>query len=58
MTVAEKLVEQTGVVGEKLEINAFEKLEAAYVGTYVHINKIGALVGLSAKQIMQMLLKT
>ncbi len=47
MTVAEKLVEQTGVVGEKLEINAFEKLEAAYVGTYVHINKIGALVGLS-----------
>jgi len=47
MTVAEKLVEQTGVVGEKLEINGFEKLEAAYVGTYVHINKIGALVGLS-----------
>lgn len=49
MTVAEKLVEQTGVVGEKLEINAFEKLEAAYVGTYVHINKIAALVGLSDK---------
>ncbi|MFD1161704.1 MULTISPECIES: translation elongation factor Ts [Hwangdonia] len=48
MTVAEKLVEQTGVIGEKLEINAFEKLEAAYVGTYVHINKIAALVGLSA----------
>ncbi|WP_452599957.1 translation elongation factor Ts [Pontimicrobium sp. MEBiC01747] len=47
ITVAEKLVEQTGVVGEKLEINAFEKLEAAYVGTYVHINKIAALVGLS-----------
>ncbi|WP_452230901.1 MULTISPECIES: translation elongation factor Ts [unclassified Lacinutrix] len=49
MTVAEKLVEQTGVVGEKLEINGFEKLEAPYVGTYVHINKIGALVGLSEK---------
>ena len=49
MTVAEKLVEQTGVIGEKLEINAFEKLQAAYVGTYVHINKIAALVGLSAK---------
>ena len=48
MTVAEKLIEQTGVVGEKLEINGFEKLEAAYVGTYVHINKIAALVGLSA----------
>jgi len=48
MTVAEKLIEQTGVVGEKLEINGFEKLEAAYVGTYVHINKIAALVGLSS----------
>ena len=49
MTVAEKLVEQTGVIGEKLEINAFEKLQAAYVGSYVHINKIAALVGLTAK---------
>ncbi len=49
MTVAEKLVEQTGVIGEKLEINAFAKLEAPYVGSYVHINKIAALVGLSAK---------
>ena len=35
MTVAEKLVEQTGVIGEKLDINAFEVLEAAYVGSYV-----------------------
>jgi len=49
MTVAEKLIEQTGVIGEKLEITAFEKLEAPYVATYVHINKIAALVGLSAK---------
>ncbi len=49
MTVAEKLVEQTGVIGEKLEINSFSKLEAPYVGSYVHINKIAALVGLSAK---------
>ncbi|TYB78445.1 translation elongation factor Ts [Bizionia myxarmorum] len=47
MTVAEKLIEQTGVVGEKLEITAFEKLEAPFVGQYVHINKIAALVGLS-----------
>jgi len=50
MTVAEKLVEQTGVIGEKLEINAFEKLEADFVGSYVHINKIGALVGLSQEE--------
>ncbi|MGY0407482.1 MAG: translation elongation factor Ts [Polaribacter sp.] len=48
ITVADKLVEQTGVIGEKLEITAFEKVEAAYVGAYTHIGKIAALVGLSA----------
>jgi len=48
MTVADKLVEQTGVIGEKLDITAFEKVKAAYVGAYTHIGKIAALVGLSA----------
>ena len=47
MTVAEKLIEQTGVIGEKLEITAFDKIGAAYVGAYTHIGKIAALVGLS-----------
>jgi elongation factor Ts len=49
MTVADKLTEQTGVIGEKLDITAFEKIQAPYVGAYVHINKIAALVGLSAE---------
>ena len=49
MTVADKLVEQTGVIGEKIDLNAFERLEAPYVGSYVHINKIAAIVGFSAK---------
>ncbi|RPD95847.1 elongation factor Ts [Aureibaculum marinum] len=49
ITVSEKLIEQTGVIGEKLDITGFEKLEAPYVGSYVHINKIAALVGLSDK---------
>ena len=48
-SVQEKLTEQTGVIGEKLDITAFEKLEAPFVGSYVHINKIAALVGLSSK---------
>jgi len=47
MTVGEKLIEQTGVIGEKIEITAFEKLTAPFVGTYVHNNRIAALVGLS-----------
>ena len=49
MTVAEKLIEQTGVIGEKLEITGFEKIEAPFVGSYIHAgNKIATLVGLSA----------
>lgn len=47
MTVAEKLIEQTGVIGEKIEIGGFEVLEGAYVGAYVHVNKIAALTALS-----------
>jgi elongation factor Ts len=47
MTVADKLIEQTGVIGEKIEIGGFEVLEAAFVGSYIHGNKIGALTGLS-----------
>jgi len=49
MSVADKLTEQTGVIGEKIEIGSFEKLEAAFVGSYIHAgNKIATLVGLSA----------
>jgi elongation factor Ts len=50
ITVAEKLIEQTGVIGEKLEIRTFEKLEGAFVGSYIHSgNKIATLVSLSAR---------
>ena len=47
MTVAEKLTEQSGVIGEKLEISGFERVEAAFVGTYTHGAKIAVLVGLN-----------
>ncbi|MEN8186001.1 MAG: translation elongation factor Ts [Bacteroidota bacterium] len=49
ITVAEKLTEQTGVIGEKIEISSFEKVNAPFVGSYIHAgNKIASLVGLSA----------
>ena len=49
ITVAEKLIEQTGVIGEKIELSGFEKIEAPYVGFYIHSgNKIATIVGLSA----------
>ena len=48
MTVAEKLTEQTGVIGEKIEIGGFKTLKAPFVGSYIHAgNKIASLVGLS-----------
>ena len=47
MTVAEKLIEQTGVIGEKLELSAFERVEAPFVGSYIHGVKIAVLVGLT-----------
>lgn len=49
MTVEQKLLEQTGVIGEKIEIGAYKTFEAPYVGFYIHGNKIAALVGLSKK---------
>lgn len=48
ISVAEKLTEQTGVIGEKVEISQFEVLKGDFVGSYIHNgNKIAALVALS-----------
>ena len=50
VTVAEKLVEQTGVIGEKIEIGSFERIQGDYLGAYIHAgNKIAAISSLSAK---------
>ena len=50
ITVAEKLIEQTGVIGEKIEIGAFERIEGPFLGAYIHAgNKIAAITALSAK---------
>ncbi len=49
ITVAEKLIEQTGVIGEKIEVASFARLSGAFVGSYIHAgNKIATLVALSA----------
>ena len=50
ITVAEKLIEQTGVIGEKIEIGAFERIEGPFLAAYIHAgNKIAAITALSAK---------
>jgi len=48
MTIAEKLVEQTGVIGEKIDVSACAEVKAPYVYAYNHPgNKVASLVGLN-----------
>ena len=50
MSIADKLTEQTGVIGEKIEIGGFERLKGSFVGSYIHAgNKIATLTSLSAR---------
>ena len=58
ITVAEKLIEQTGVIGEKIDINDFTRVEAPFVGSYIHVgNKIASLVFLLLSILLLQLLQ-
>ena len=48
LSVADKLSEQTGVIGEKLELASYEKLSGDCVSSYIHAgNKLATLVSLN-----------
>lgn len=48
MSIAEKIIEQTGVIGEKIDLSAYEQLSADTVYAYNHPgNKLAAMVGLN-----------
>jgi elongation factor Ts len=48
ITIGDKVTEQLGVIGEKIELAAYERLEAEMVTPYIHMgNKAGVLVGFS-----------
>ncbi|MBK6627231.1 MAG: elongation factor Ts [Flavobacteriales bacterium] len=48
LSIAEKLVEQTGVIGEKIDISACHEVKAAFVLAYNHPgNKVASIVGLN-----------
>ncbi len=48
ITIADKITEQVGVIGEKIELADYEKIEAPQVCSYIHMgNKAGVIVGLS-----------
>lgn len=45
-TVAEKLIEQIGIIGEKLDLSGFESVNAEFVQAYIHPgNKLATMVG-------------
>jgi elongation factor Ts len=45
-TIAELIIERSGLTGEKMEIACYEKIEAAKVSSYIHMgNKLATLVG-------------
>jgi elongation factor Ts len=51
ITIGEKIIEQTGVIGEKIEISAFEVIAAERVVAYNHPgNQIASIVGLTADE--------
>jgi elongation factor Ts len=46
ISVGEALIEKTGVIGEKIELNSYSRIEAGYVIPYIHMgNKAGVAVG-------------
>jgi elongation factor Ts len=48
ITIGEKVQEQVGVIGEKIELSDYERVEAPQVVSYVHMgNKAGVIVGLN-----------
>lgn len=48
ITIGDKVAEQTGVIGEKIEISSYEKLQAALVCPYIHMGyRAGVLIGLN-----------
>ena len=48
ITVGEKVIEQTGVIGEKIEVSKYETLEGELVVPYIHMGyKMGILLSLN-----------
>ena len=51
-TVAEKITDEIGKTGEKMELGAYEYVEAPTVAAYEHLgNKLATVVGLSVEKI-------
>lgn len=51
ITIGDKVTEQVGVIGEKIELAQYEKLEAPVIADYIHMgNKAAVLVALNLNE--------
>jgi elongation factor Ts len=49
-TIADTLTDQTGIIGEKIDLGAFYKIEAAFTSAYIHPgNRLATIVGFNKK---------
>ncbi len=51
-TVEETIVDQTGVIGEKIDLGAFYKIEAPVTAAYIHPgNRLSTIIGLNKPEV-------
>lgn len=51
LTIEEKLTEQIGVIGEKIELEDYERMESELVVPYIHMGyKAGVIIGLNKNE--------
>jgi len=56
--IGDKIVEYVGIIGEKLELSYFEKIEAAHVQSYIHPgNRLATMVGFTKSGIDEQVYK-
>lgn len=54
VTIADEVINKIGIIGEKLDLSYFGRIEATKVISYIHPgNKLATLVGLSLKNVEQ-----
>lgn len=58
LTVADKITEQIGKIGEKIDLSKYEIVEASKVATYIHPgNKLATVVGFNKSEVNDDILK-
>lgn len=58
LTIADKITEQVGKIGEKIDLTKYEVVEAPVVGVYIHPgNKLATVVGFNKSEVKDEVMK-